>query len=58
VSRQQCGEERTRLAGAGLLSLAFFLLAGVWTKVRGFLARVIAGDASVAATEAAGRREA
>jgi len=25
--------------GAGLLSLAFFVLAGVWTKVRGFLAR-------------------
>jgi hypothetical protein len=28
-----------RLPGAGLLSLAFFVLAGVWTKARGFLAR-------------------
>ena len=27
------------LPGAGLLSLAFLVLAGVWTKTRGFLAR-------------------
>ncbi len=25
--------------GAGLLSLAFVVLAGLWTKARGFLAR-------------------
>ena len=39
VSRRLCGVERTRLPGAGLLSLAFFVLAGLWTKARGFLAR-------------------
>jgi len=28
-----------RAPGAGLLSLAFFVLAGVWTKARGLLVR-------------------
>jgi hypothetical protein len=49
------GEERTRLPGEGLLSLALFVLAGAWTKARGFLARVISGSAAIAATEAAER---
>ena len=39
VSQRQYGDKRTRLPGAGLLSLAFLIIAGVWTKARGFLAR-------------------
>ena len=31
--------EVDRLPGAGLLSLAFLVFAGTWTKARGFLAR-------------------
>ena len=36
MSRRQC---QTRLPSAGLLSLAFFVVAGVVTKARGFRAR-------------------
>jgi hypothetical protein len=39
------GSSGTRLPGAGQLSLAFLALVSLWTKARGFLARVIAGSA-------------
>lgn len=52
--QQRCGEERTRFASAGMLSLAFLVLADMWTRARGFLARWFAGSVAIAATEAAG----